>query len=180
MVFLIQVFPVMLVELLICTYQSSYVTYFLALNMLWSIMETLYTAYYAIGLLAYVVALLSYLPFIVSLIRMACRDTETRRLIFYRNCWRLWVFCLCIDLWTFATIEGSVDEMCEFTGFMPDEKAIATHFGIDGIIPESMLKLCLARVHIHRFNNLYHWHLQYLGLLYVSRRHWLLKYKSRV
>ena len=180
LVLLIQVFPVMLIELIICTWNTSYLTYFLALNMLWSVLETLYTAYYAIGLLAYIIALLSYAPFIVSLIRMACRDTETRRLIFYQNCWRLWIFCLCVDIWTFVHIEARADEMCEVTGFMPDERAIATHFGLDSIQTETMFKLCHARVHIHRFNNLYHWHLQYLCLLYVSRYHWRRMRESRV
>lgn len=126
---MIQVFPVMLLELLICTCNTSYATYFIALNTLWEILETLYTAYYAIGLLAYIVALISYLPFIVSLVRMACRDTETRRLIFYRNCWRMWVFCFLIDLWTIVTIQGSIDDWCEISGFKPDQQAVAKYHG---------------------------------------------------
>ena len=143
-------------------------------------LETLYTAYYTIGLLAYIIALVSYLPFIVSLVRMACRDTETRRLIFYRNCFRLWVFVLCIDLWTVACIEASIDELCEVTGFMPNEIEIASHFGYASIENETLVSLCQVRVLIHRFNNLYHWHLIYVCLLYVARRNWLKKRENRI
>mmetsp|Transcript_2387 Transcript_2387/g.3032 ORF Transcript_2387/g.3032 Transcript_2387/m.3032 type:complete len:269 (+) Transcript_2387:111-917(+) len=177
---LVQVFPVMLIELIICTCQTSRITYFLALNVLWSILETLYTSYYAIGLLAYSLALISYLPFIVSLVRMACRDTETRRMIFYRACWRLWLFTLFIDLWTFVTIEANVDELCEHTGFMPDQRIIATHFGVHSIHIDTMIILCHVRLHLHRFSNLTVYHMQYLGLLYVSKLHWYSKRSKRI
>lgn len=138
-------FPWMIIELIVFTgCKTSHFIYFVAINMLWSpVFETMYTAYYAIGLLAYVVALISYLPFIVSLLRMAYRDTETRRLIFYRNCWRLWVWTLGIDLWTFLSIEASLDEqLCVTTKFMPDEQGIAERYGLRGIDKQTLVNIC--------------------------------------
>ena len=177
---LISVFPVMLIELVICTCQTSRITYLLALNVLWNVLETLYTAYYAIGLLAYTLALISYLPFIVSFLRMICRDTETRRMIFYRACWRLWLLTLFIDLWTFVNIEANVDELCELTGFMPDEQVIAKHFGVHSIHMDSLIVMCHVRVHLHRCANLTAYHVQYLILVYVSKLHWYAKRNARV
>jgi len=115
----------MLVELLMCTCQTSRFTYFLAFNVLYNVVETLYTAYYAIGFLAYIVALISYLPFIVSLTRMTWHDSETRRLIFYRNCFRLWMLTLAIDIWVIANLEAQINELCELTQFLPDERKMA-------------------------------------------------------
>lgn len=93
----------------------------LALTVLYSVFETLYTAYFFIGMTAYLFALLSYLPYIVSLARMLWRDTENRRLIFYRNCIRLWLAALAIDLWVIFNLKVDVDEQCETVGFLPDE-----------------------------------------------------------
>ncbi len=81
---LVQVFPVMIIELILCSCQASRFTYLIGLNMLYSLLETLYTAYYSIGLLAYIFALITYLPLALSFVRMAWHDSETRRLIFYR------------------------------------------------------------------------------------------------
>ena len=102
---IIQVFPLMIVELAICLCQTSRLTYVLIFNALITILETLYTAYFAIGILAYFVAFLSHLPFIVSLVRMLYRDTENRRRIFYRNCYKLWLFALAVDLFVFFNLE---------------------------------------------------------------------------
>jgi len=93
------VFPVMILEICICIGSMSRFTYFLALNVLYNVVETLYRAYFTIGLLAYVFALISYLPFIVSLLRMAWHDSETRRLVFYRSVIRIWMLALAIDAW---------------------------------------------------------------------------------
>ena len=92
--------------------------------------ETLYTAYYAIGFLAYIVALISYLPFIVSLTRMMWYDSESRRLIFYRNCFRLWMMTLAIDAWIFFNLQVEIDELCEMTNFLPDERKMAKQFKV--------------------------------------------------
>ena len=146
---LIQVFPLMVLELLICVCQTSRLTYFLSFSCLVSVLETLYTAYYAIGLLAYSVALISHLPFIVSLLRMLYRDTEARRLIFYRTCCRLWVFTFAIDMWVFLNVAANVDEQCELTGFFPDEQILAQHFNVSSIDLESLLFLCRLRVQVH-------------------------------
>jgi len=102
-------------------------------NALITILETLYTAYFAIGILAYLMALLSHLPFIMSLMRMLYRDSENRRRVFYRNCYKLWLFALAIDLFVFFNLEPSVDETCEITGHLPDEKQVAQHFNVSQI-----------------------------------------------
>ena len=61
----------MFLELLIFTCRSSRFTYCLALNVLYSVLETHYVAFYGWGMLAYTFALLGYLPFVLSLARMA-------------------------------------------------------------------------------------------------------------
>ena len=100
----------MLVELMVCTCQTSRFTYFLALTVLYNVLETLYSAYFFIGLTAYIFALLSYLPFIVSLARMAWKDTENRRLIFFRTSIRLWLAVIAIDCWVVFNLAADVDE----------------------------------------------------------------------
>lgn len=81
---LVQVFPVMIIELILCSCKASTFTYLLGLNILYSLFETLYTAYYAFGLLAYVFALVTYLPFGLSFVRVAWHDSEARRYLFYK------------------------------------------------------------------------------------------------
>ena len=164
----INVFPVMLIELIICSCTTSRVTYLLALNVLYRLIETLYTSYYAIGLFTYIFALISYLPFIVSLIRMAWRDSETRRLIFYRSCYRLWMFTLAIDCWIYLNLIGSTDDLCQITGFLPDEAKIACNFGLDSISPTTMFNLCVMRIQVHRALYLAGYHLNYAAMVCVS------------
>ena len=142
---LIQVFPVLVVELMVCMCQTSRFTYLLALNVLYNVTETLYTAYYAIGLLAYVFALLSYLPYIVSLLRMIWRDTETTRLIFSRNCIRLWMFVVAIDAWITFNVAMDVNDLCEVLQLLPDEQKLAHEFKVDRLHPDTVLQLCQYR-----------------------------------
>ena len=129
---ILQVFPVMIAELLICTCETSRFTYFLALNVLYNIIETLYTAYYAIGFTTYLFALISYLPFITGIVRMAWRDTETRRLIFYRACRRTWLFAAGVDMWVATYILAEVDHFCEMSKFIDDStnENLSTFLGV--------------------------------------------------
>ena len=110
----------MMLELMICTCQTSRFSYLLALTVLYNVIESLYHAFFFIGLLAHVFAFISYLPFIISLARMAWRDSENRRLIFYRACIRLWMLALAIDVWVLINLEADIDEQCEIIGFMPN------------------------------------------------------------
>ena len=114
----------MIIELIVLMgCKTSHFVYLIGTNVLWSpVFETLYIAFYAYGYLAFIIAFLSHMPFILSFLRMAYHDNETRRLIFYRNCWRLWVICLGLDLWNIMVIEASVDEqLCTTTDFLPDQ-----------------------------------------------------------
>ena len=131
---IITFFPVMILEICICICSISRFTYFLALYVLYSIVETLYMSYFTIGLLAYIFALISYLPFIVSLLRMAWRDSETRRLVFYRSVIRIWMIALAVDAWVVLSTLTSVEELCEITDFMPDEDLIRERFMLKGRI----------------------------------------------
>ena len=122
--------PVLLIEFLLCTCQSGRLTYFFALNGLYRTLNTLYNAYYALGFFAFVFALISYLPFTHSFIRMAWRDSETRRLIFYRNCIRMWFFTMGIDVWIFFNLVPDVANVCEAGGGMIQEEKIQDFFKI--------------------------------------------------
>lgn len=138
----------MMVELMICTCQTSRFTYFLALNVLYNIVETLYTAYYAIGFTAYMFALISYLPFIASFVRMAWRDTETRRLIFYRNCINLWLMTAMIDLWIVCNLFTQIDELCEIAKFSHrlTFTQLADFFDVKSVSRNSVIQLCTTRL----------------------------------
>ena len=109
---MVQTLPVLLAEFLLCMCNSGRLTYFFALNGLYQIIQTLYTAYYAIGLFTYLVALISYLPYTLSFLRLAWRDSETRRLIFYRNCLRIWMLSIAIDAWVILNLIPDVANMC--------------------------------------------------------------------
>ena len=133
---------------MICTCQTSRFTYFLALNVLYNIVETLYTAYYAIGFTAYMFALISYLPFIASFVRMAWRDTETRRLIFYRNCINLWLMTAMIDLWIVCNLFTQIDELCEIAKFSHrlTFTQLADFFDVKSVSRNSVIQLCTTRL----------------------------------
>ena len=100
----------MILELMICTCQTSRFTYLLALTVLYNVIESLYSALFFLGLVAHLFCFISYLPFIISLARMAWRDSENRRLIFYRTTLRLWMLALAIDIWVLINLEGDIDE----------------------------------------------------------------------
>lgn len=164
--------PFLLLEMLICMCQSSRLTYVLALNCMVGVLETLYTAYYAIGLLAYSVALISYLPFIVSFVRMAWHDSETRRLVFYRNSFYLWMMTLAIDIWIIFNLEANIDELSEIIGLMPDQQVIADYFGVENVTADNMLTICTLKIRLHRSIAIGCYHLQYAAMVYVSKRYW--------
>lgn len=97
-------------------------------------MQTLYNAYYAMGFFAYVFALIGYLPFTHSFIRMMWRDSETRRLIFFRNCVRMWLFALAIDIWVFFNLVPDVAILCDASnGIGGDEGKMKTYFELNNV-----------------------------------------------
>ena len=149
----------MILELMVCSCNTSRFTYFVALTVLYNVIESLYTAYFFIGLTAYIFALISYLPFIVSLVRMAWRDTENRRLIFYRTGIRLWMVALAIDVWVIFNLESDVDEQCEIVGFMPNGEKLAQAFGVTRIAKETLIQLCRYRTTLATLLNMSQYHI---------------------
>ena len=114
--------------------------------MLYNVLETMYMAYYAIGFWIYLFTLISYLPFIVSFIRMLMRDSETSRLIFYRNSKRLWYFIAAVDFWNFVNLVPDIIELCELNKLLPDNDKISEQFDIGYIDSKTMVGLCNYRV----------------------------------
>ena len=169
---MIAVFPVMIIELIICCCQASRFTYLLGLNVLYGMFETLYTAYYAIGLLAYIFAFISYLPLAVSFLRMAMHDTETRRLIFYRACLRMWLVAFLLDLWVLFNLNPAVEEICGVIGMMPDEQKMAAHFRVDKFSQETLWTLCLYKMLLLRFLELIERQLTYVFLVVLACTHY--------
>ena len=92
-------------------------TYSFALYGIYQVLHTLYNAYFALGFFTYVVALISYLPYMQSFIRMVWHDSETRRMIFYRNVLRFWMLTLAIDGWVFFNIVPETREGCQATAY---------------------------------------------------------------
>ena len=115
----------MVLHIIVFFCETQRTTCFLALNVLYNVVETLYMSYYAIGFSIYIFTLISYLPFLLSFLRMLKRDTETRRLIFYRSNVQLWFMIAAIDLWNLLNIVPDIIELCEISNFMPDISNIA-------------------------------------------------------
>ncbi len=122
----------------------------MALNALFSVLETLYTAYYAIGLLAYLVALISHMPFILSFVRILWRDTENRRHIFYHNCYRLWLISFLIDFYVFFHLEPNVNESCETVHYLPDNEYIAQQYNLTRVNKRTLILACSYGVFLDR------------------------------
>ena len=162
----------MVFELIFCTCQTSRITYFLALTVLYNVIETLYSAYYYIGMTAYIFVLISYLPFIISLLRMACRDTENRRLIFYRTSLRLWMAALAIDIWVLISLNADIDEQCEIVGYMPNADILTQAFGGTQITNQTLIQLCKYRAWMATMVNMSQYHIQYCFLCFISRTFW--------
>ena len=142
----------LLIEFLLCTCQTGRLTYFFALNGLYQVLQTLYNAYYALGFFAYVFALISYLPFTHSFLRMVWRDSETRRLIFYRNCIRMWMFTVAIDVWVFFNLVPDVANMCASNEVDVEQTKIARYFKLDYVPNELILTMCIYRFQFTRLN----------------------------
>ena len=149
----------MMLELMICTCQTSRFSYLLALTVLYNVIESLYHAFFFIGLLAHIFAFISYLPFIISLARMAWRDSENRRLIFYRASIRLWMLALAIDVWVLINLEADIDEQCEIVGFMPNGSQLAKAFGVTKIAKQTLLQLCRYRTWMATMVNMSQYHI---------------------
>ena len=152
--------------------KTSRLTYLLALNVLFSVLETLYTAYYAIGFLAYFVALISHLPFIVSFLRMICRDTERRRHIFYRNCCKLWLISILVDLYVFFHLEPEVNESCETVHYLPDNEFMASAFNKTSVSDRTLILACSYAIFLDRTMNMIMQQLQYGLLVFISYLFW--------
>ena len=128
---------------MLCMCNSGRLTYFFALNGIYQIIQTLYTAYYAIGLFTYLIALISYLPYTLSFIRLAWRDSETRRLIFYRNCLRIWMFAIAIDAWVILNLIPDVANMCGPTHLKEDESRIKSYLKVESLPNDLALTVCI-------------------------------------
>lgn len=178
---IITLYPVMVAELIACFGSLTRLLYFFAITATYNIAETLYQAYFTLGLLAYLLALLGYLPFLVSLLRMTWRDTESRRLIFYRSCLRMYWMVAAIDTWLIFNTLPETSEYCELTDFMPDEQMILDHYNIKGRISrEILLILCQYRFTLSRCICFIFDHCQYVVLLYLTRTYWKQKHAERV
>lgn len=174
---IITVYPIMMVELFALFGSMTRLLYFFALAATYNIAEALYHAYFGLGMLAYLVALLGYLPFLISLFRMTWRDTEARRLIFYHNCLKLYGLVAAIDLWVCLSTSTKTTEYCMLTDFMPNESIILEHFNLSGRIPkDTLLLLCNYRFAMFRFFSMMGSRLQYAIMIYLSRTHWQVKH----
>ena len=162
----------MVLHIIVFFCETQRTTYFLALNVLYNILETLYMSYYAIGFSIYIFTLISYLPFILSLLRMLKRDTETRRLIFYRSNVQLWFMIAAIDLWNLLDIVPDIIELCEISHFMPDISKIASQFRPELLESRSLIGFCLYRLQLHNLVNTVWYHLIYGYMVFMSRRLW--------
>lgn len=142
-------------------------------------MHTLYDAYFALGLFTYVVALISYLPFVSSFVRMGWRDSETRRLIFYRNCVRFWMLSIAIDVWVFFNIVPDVHDLCGAMEWEGDQTEAASYFKLSQIPSELTMQMCVIRYQFSRLNLYMLNHFQYGMLVLLSRRHFYNRVKER-
>ena len=92
-------YPILVIEMILSRFHTGRAIYVFALAGIYNIYATLYQAYYILGLIPFLIVAIAYTPYIKSLLRMMTLDTETARMIFYRNCCRIWAFALAIDIW---------------------------------------------------------------------------------
>lgn len=88
-----------------------------------------------IGIFAFTITLLIYLPFLVSMLRMAWRDTETRRMIFYKNCIRLYSIVLLIDIWVMFVLTPDFYIQCSLIMSDIDDKYLVEELDLPDKIP---------------------------------------------
>lgn len=176
---MVQTLPVLLAEFLLCMCNSGRLTYFFALNGLYQILQTLYTAYYAIGLFTYLIALISYLPYTLSFLRLAWRDSETRRLIFYRNCLRIWILAMAIDAWVILNLIPDVANMCGPTQLKDDEVKIKDYLNVDNLPNDLSLTVCIYQFQFQRISLYMVNHFHYGVCLFLAKRHWQSKVNER-
>jgi len=79
---------------------------------------------------------------------MAWRDTETRRLVFYRSCIRLWLFTAMIDIWIVSNVVTQIDELCEIAKFSNrlTFTETANFFDVKSVTRNSVIQLCTTRL----------------------------------
>lgn len=152
---IITVYPIAVIEVFACLCSMSRLFHFFALNATISIAETIYRAYFTLGLLTYAVALLGYVPFLVSLARMTWYDSESRRLIFYRSCLKLYVLIVGLDMWAALSTTTNTTEFCELSDYMPEEPIIISMFQVNRHRARLiMVIMCQYRLQMHRLFNM--------------------------
>lgn len=107
-------YSILIIELILNLFRTSRVTYFFALSGLYNICSTLYFSYHVLGFTTFNIVLIAHLPFISSFVRMYMRDTERNRLTFFRNCCKMWVLTLAIDVWVTCSTTPVVTDLCHF------------------------------------------------------------------
>lgn len=154
--------------------------YVVSCSCLYHAARTLYEAYYAVGAMAFVFALIGYVPFVVSLARMAWRDTETRRMIFYKNCMRLWGLIIYVDLWVTFAIDPESYSMCLFITRPRDTEIINQYLGLDELPNFLFHFLCKQRLKLTWGRTYFLQHLKFGFMLLLAKRHWTNKHQTRL
>ena len=111
---------------------------------------------------------------------MLWKDSETRRLIFLRNCLKWWGLIAISDLWVVSQLFPNVDELCPIAGFLPDGDNLAKAFKVDLIDEKTLFELCHTRVAFNYITGLVQAHLGYMLMFIVARRHFRLKRTDRI
>ena len=111
---------------------------------------------------------------------MVWRDSDTRRLIFYRNVLRFWMLTMAIDCWVFFNIVPETREPCEATTYEDSNHSeIEEHFKLDSMPPELMMQMCVIRYQFSRLNMYMFNHFLYGILVLLARRHFYNRVKER-
>lgn len=176
-----ELYALIMAEFVVQLINTSRLTYLFASAILYHIAQSLYSAYSAIGAAAFVVTLLIYLPFVVSLARMAWRDTETRRLIFFRNCVKLWLVALLIDVWVTTALDAEFFSQCHYLMNEADDNSIRHQLDYGATIPVDIYSfICKQRLKMGSVRAYLMQHTQFACLLFLARRHWTNKHKTRI
>ena len=114
-------YPILIMEIMLTMCRTTRSYYIFFLGGLFNITQAIYAAFFVLNWVAFLVVLLIYIPYVVSLCRMVKRDSETARMLFYSQCLRMWILALAIDIWIHRATVPVVDNLCHFYDITGDE-----------------------------------------------------------
>lgn len=110
---------------------------------------------------------------------MIWRDSETRRLIFYRSCFRMWIFVIIIDLWVLVSLEPEIYTHCHLFATDNEDEIMRESLELEYVPIEIYNFICKQRLKASCVRAYIMQHLKFLVLICIARRFWAIKNTER-